>query len=380
LGFDRDGKRIRKKVSARSKTAALEALDKLREELGKAPKSSRTYTVDQAVSDWLAGGLSGRSERTKTLYEGLLAPLLVRLGHRPLRDLAAMEVRNALESLSAQYSSRSLQITRNSLERAIRFAEVHERVGRNVAALVDAPDGKPGRPSRSLTLAQAQALLMAAEGERLYPYIVVSLLSGLRTEEVRALRWEHVHLNDEPGTVPHIDVWRSMRAGGDTKTPKSRRSLSLPQIAVEALRTQQRQQERDRLIAGQKWTEVGLVFTTQLGNAQDAGTVRKMFRRITRLAGIGAAWTPRELRHTFVSLMSDSGISIEEISRLVGHSSTNVTETVYRHELRPVIRSGADAMDRLFPASAPKSSPATASEESDVQTPRLRSSRSVTEF
>jgi integrase len=47
-----------------------------------------------------------------------------------------------------------------------------------------------------------------------------------------------------------------------------------------------------------------------------------MFRDACRRAGIGAGWTPRELRHSFVSLMSDSGITAEEISRLVGHSSS----------------------------------------------------------
>jgi len=47
-------------------------------------------------------------------------------------------------------------------------------------------------------------------------------------------------------------------------------------------------------------------------------------------------------------LLSDSGVPIEEISRLVGHRSTLVTETVYRKQLRPVIQSGATAMNRLF--------------------------------
>ena len=59
-------------------------------------------------------------------------------------------------------------------------------------------------------------------------------------------------------------------------------------------------------------------------------------------------WTPRELRHSFVSLLSDSGVPIEEISRLVGHSSTAVTEQVYRHQIRPVVQAGAIAMDNLF--------------------------------
>lgn len=58
-------------------------------------------------------------------------------------------------------------------------------------------------------------------------------------------------------------------------------------------------------------------------------------------------WTPRELRRTFVSLMSDADMPIEH-SRLVGHSSTAVTEQVYRKELRPVLTRGAEAMDQIF--------------------------------
>ena len=50
----------------------------------------------------------------------------------------------------------------------------------------------------------------------------------------------------------------------------------------------------------------------------------------------------------FVSLLSSSGVLIEEIAHLVGHASTNVTEKVYRKELRPVLSSGAMAMDALF--------------------------------
>lgn len=376
LGFDASGKRIRRRVTGPTKTTVLEAMEEVRAELGRAPRSSRTYTVRQAVDDWLENGLSGRSERTKDAYRYVVAPVLANIGHRPLRELTALELRAALESVSSQLTTRTLQIARNSLERAIRLAQLHERVGRNVAELVEVPQGRAGRKSKSLTLTQAQELLKAAEGDRLYPYIVISLLSGIRTEEVRALRWEHVHVDDEAETVPHIDVWRSVRAGGDTRTPKSRRSLQLPQVAVEALRIQQRQQEKDRLIAGDRWQEHGLVFASAVGTPLLDGNVRRSFRSICKRAGIGNHWTPRELRHTFVSLMSDTGMPVEEIARLVGHSSTSVTETVYRHELRPVIRSGADAMDRLFPAPSPKSGPGTsASEDIDVQTVVRRKNR-----
>ncbi len=372
MGFDAQGKRLRRRVTGPTKTAVLEAMDELREELGRAPRSSRKYTVNQAVADWLQGGLPGRSERTKNAYKEALTPLLAKIGHRPLRELAAIEVRKGLESMSSKLSTRYLQISRNSLERAIRFAQVHERAGRNVAELIEVPTGKSGRPSKSLTLAQAQELLKAAEGERLHAYIVLSLLSGLRTEEVRALRWDHVvtWVDDATGWQPvtevgseaaraghdmfAIHVRRSDRASGDTKTPKSRRSLRLSDLCVEALRKQKTQQDRERLIAGGRWQENGLVFASAVGTPLLAGNVRRAFRTICKRAGLEGQWTPRELRHTFVSLMSESGMAIEEISHLVGHSSTTVTETVYRTELRPVIRSGADAMDKLFPGSAPQ--------------------------
>jgi integrase len=59
-------------------------------------------------------------------------------------------------------------------------------------------------------------------------------------------------------------------------------------------------------------------------------------------------WTPREFGHSFVSLLSDNGIPLEEISRVTGHGSTAVTEAVYLQQVGPVVQSGAVAMDRIL--------------------------------
>jgi hypothetical protein len=72
---------------------------------------------------------------------------------------------------------------------------------------------------------------------------------------------------------------------------------------------------------------------------------------VVECAGLRAEeWTPRELRHRFVSLLSSAGIPIEDIAHLVGHANTRTTEKVYRKELRPVLGRGAKAMDGLFNA------------------------------
>jgi integrase len=135
---------------------------------------------------------------------------------------------------------------------------------------------------------------------------------------------------------------------GETKTERSRRTLGLPVLSVQALRAWSGSQADERLAAWDDWQDTGLVFTTHHGAALDAGNVRKMFKRVCTEAGIGDGWTPRELRTSFVSLLSHRGVSIEEIARLVGHASIRTTEIVYRRELRPVITTGAEIMDQLF--------------------------------
>lgn len=91
------------------------------------------------------------------MYQEALTPLMGQIGNKPLRELTAGDVRGGLGTLSGRLSTRYLQIAKASLARAIRYAEAHDRVGRNVAALVDPPTGAVGRPSRSLTLEQSLA-------------------------------------------------------------------------------------------------------------------------------------------------------------------------------------------------------------------------------
>src|SRR6266487_6827342 len=99
-------------------------------------------------------------------------------------------------------------------------AEASEKVRRNVAALIDSPSGRQGRPSRSLTFEQAVALITAAQEYALYAYVVLSLLVGLRTEEARALPWDHVHL-DADSDLPRTSMCGALYGPTGTSRPAS---------------------------------------------------------------------------------------------------------------------------------------------------------------
>lgn len=364
IGYRPNGKRITRKASGKTKTEAKAALDRLAERKKEGTATAAGgLTVEKAVRDWLRHGLNGRSDATveklTILAETHIIPSLgarVLLDPNQSKELTADDVDAWLEEKAHVLATRTLQDLRSILRRAINRAAKRTKGIRNVVLLCDElPVGRDGRPSKSLTFAQAVAVLAAAEAEdsTYGDYTVVSLLTGARTEEARPLAWPEVDvvgkLEAKAPIPPHVNVWRSVRAGGDTKTKKSRRSLALPGRAVYALERQQLRQKRQRESAGDRWQELGIVFASDLGTQLDAANVRRGFRRILKLAGLEPKdWTPRELRHSFVSLLSDNGLTIEEISRLVGHSDTKVTELVYRHQLRPVIQNGSKAMDTIF--------------------------------
>jgi integrase len=355
VGYDANGKRITRKGSGKTKTEARNKLKELQQDYedGLIAASAKD-TVGEAVAYWLAYGLSGRDGRTIDMYRTYAETHIIpAIGKRPLRELTVDEVEKFLAGKSAVLSTRSLLIIHSILRRSVRKAQARGKIRRNIILLCDVPEGCTGRPSKSLTLAQAETVLRAADcaRPRIRAYIAVSLLTGARTEEMRALRWHDVDLAGKPDldppVPPHVELVRSVRAGGDTKTRTSRRAVELAQRAAHALRLLW-----DARTCGH--TEMSccpcLVFATRNGTPLSAHNVRRDFRKVIDAAGLtGQEWTPRELRQSFVSLLSDAKVPVEVISRLVGHRSTTVTETVYRKQLRPVIHGGADVMNRIFP-------------------------------
>ncbi|PNE41600.1 tyrosine-type recombinase/integrase [Streptomyces noursei] len=351
LGYTPAGKRIRVKVSGKTKTEVRAKIREKRKELAAGIKSSASYTIEQAVQAWLSQGLKGRDKGTVDTYTSMATHhVIADLGKVRLVDLTADGVDCWLDEKSMSLAKSSMEMILSILRRSITHAQRRDLVLRNVAELVELPEGQSGRPSKSLRLEQAKSVLTARQGTWVHLYVAVSLLVGIRTEEVRPLTWDRVHLDPPSGTAPHIEVWRSVRRRGETKTVKSRRTLAMPKQLVETLRAYQKAQQVRRESLGLSWGDGDFVFGTSSGEQRTAENVRRNFRVLLGEAGFiePKQWTPRELRHSFVSILSDHGVPLEKIARLVGHSSSQTTEAVYRKQIRPVITDGAEAMDEIF--------------------------------
>lgn len=149
LGFDGKGNRRRIKRRGRTKEAVKDKLKKVVDALETGIDASGSYTVADAVRDWLARGLKDRDASTITanriLAEQHVIPLI---GAIKLKELTADQVDEWLEGLTGKLATRSLQGVHAILKRAIRQAQARDKVLRNVAELVTAPKGRRDGPAR----------------------------------------------------------------------------------------------------------------------------------------------------------------------------------------------------------------------------------------
>jgi integrase len=348
LGRDpRTGRRVRRKVSAPTRTQARAALAALLEEKRRTGTvGRRDITVEAIVRELLASPPADwRSPVTVQVNTGHAERIIAALGRRTLAALTVSDVERLLYGMAEDgYARATIGGTRTLLRRALRRAERDGLVGRNVAGLAEMPAASR-RKSRAMTLVQVRQLL----GSDLTPWwralIITGVMSGLRPGELLGLLWDDVDF-----AAGVIRVRQSMKDSGALaalKTEQSRRTLAMPAAVVGALRALRADQAAARLRAGRAWADSGLVFCGEAGQPRQLRGVRAAFGRVTARAGIGH-WQPREMRHTFVSVLSDAGIDIEQIADAAGHVSSNVTRTVYRHQIADVTARAAQAMDRIF--------------------------------
>jgi integrase len=314
------------------------------------------YTVQRCVEDWLDANPDKLDDQTLAKYRRQ-AEIWVypRIGPRLLADVTPLLLRSVLDQAAPHLGAWSLQNIRSTLRRAIRLAQVNLLIDHNDAELLDLPaPGKDPQPVEALNRDDVSKVMQEVAGTRDHALFAISIYLGLRPGEITELRWDHVvlepcNISCEEECYVHrvIYVWRSTSKGGATKTPQSKRTLRIPDLALGPLADWRMLQELEREAAGECWQDHGMVFCHPDGRAYTRHVLRHTYEKVTRRVGLGAL-PPYAGRHTFVSVLFDAGIPTERIAPLVGHANSGVTETVYKHLITPVLRDAARAIDAAF--------------------------------
>lgn len=313
-------------------------------------------TPGQAKQVRLCGGNCSNRLQASSLsssarvLSGHAARINAVLGDVKLARLTPGQIDTALARMAADgLSASTLRATRSVLARAIRRAQRDGLVVRNAAELADTPRGAV-RKSCSMTLVQVEQLLTFAPTSWWTAYVTVGVQCGLRPGELLGLRWADVDFAAGVLRVRHsLHETTSGLQLGTLKTETSRRTLRMPAGVRDALSTLGIEQAADRERLGGHYTDSGLVFADSAGRPCRPNHITRVFRQLCADAGLGEGWQPRELRHTFVSLLSHAGVPVESIADAAGHTNANITRSVYRHQLADQVTVAATAMDAMFP-------------------------------
>jgi integrase len=350
-GLDRDGRRRRPRAVRRTKREALAALDELRRQVDQGVTPERTQSVGEFLEWWLATVVPDTVKpSTADAYADIVRLYIApHVGRVKLAKLTPQHVKSMLRAMETDgLSPRTRQYARAVLRRALRWAEQHGLVLRNVAALVDGPRKTGTKLDDTLDAAGTHAVIDAAAGDRLEALAVVVLRLGLRKGEALALRWDDIDLDAVTLTVR--GTLKRRKGEGlyvdTTKTDAGVRELPLVAGTAEALREHRRRQAAEQLALGPLWTNTGHVFTTSTGTPLDPRNVNRWWSALCERAGVGHRRF-HAARHTAATLLLDQGVPLEVVSAVLGHAGLAITADVYA-------KVGMDAKRRALAALAEK--------------------------
>jgi integrase len=328
-------RRQRGQVSAKTEAECRRKMVKAMATSRVLPAYDARIRLDTFLRAWLADHVTSTVRaRTADNYRSQVERHIIpALGGHKLVDVRPADIlayRNdrLVEGLSPRTVSHHLKAIRAALTYAMREGYVD----RNVASLVPGPH-IPTTDVRPLTLAQAFTLLDQVKGDPYEAVYVLAVTLGMRQGEILGLTWGDV--DGDRLTIRKSLVWLHGRATlEDTKTDSSRRTLTLPRRAVEALERHLHRQGEDRAISKEwnpKWDAAPLVFTDRDGYAVERTVITRALYRHLDAAGLPRV-TFHQLRHGLVGIAKqDFGIATEDISGIVGHSSKAETTDTYMH-------------------------------------------------
>jgi integrase len=333
------------RAEVKAKLAALQA------ELtrGQLP-AGRVPTVAEFLRSWLEISVKPRLRPLtyagyKVNVEKHLIPTLGRYRLDQLTPLQVQELMN--ERLSAGLSTRSVAYIHQVLRTALGLAVRWDLVSRNVARLVDRPRIERKRIN-PLTPDEARKFLAAIRGHRLEALFSVALALGLRQGEALGLRWDDINFSAGTLRVSHqlqrIDTRLTLVP---PKTEKSRRTLVMPELIVERLREHEKRQVVEKLWAGSKWQENGLIFANRVGEPTQARRVIEQFHEALAHAGLRRVRF-HDLRHSCATLLLVQGVSPRVVMEVLGHSEIALTMNAYSHVVPELQQEAAHRMQAIL--------------------------------
>ena len=322
-------------------------------------------TFGTFMQEWFKEHAEQRCEKkTVERYRQLVRYVLPHLEGVPLRELSALTLERVYNQLRKAGGKRKRRLKAGEKSEP---APLSAKTVRNIAGLVhialssavrwkllrvnpaDACElpKLQRREARALDPSQTEWYLDSARGHWLSPILVMAAATGCRRGELLALTWPDLMLDGTPACVKVSKSLEQTKEGLRIKRPKNEkaRSLTLPTIAVDALRQHWEKQQEWRAQYGPDYRkDLNLVFATPEGNYLKPDSITAKACLLAKKAGLKGIGL-HSLRHSHGSQLLSAGVPLPTVSKRLGHSNVAVTAQVYSHAFSKDEIAAADAWD-----------------------------------
>jgi len=351
VGYKADGKPDRRWVSGKTR-------DEVRAKMTALETAKRGGMLAQAdspkLSDYLKrwlehieadGKAYGTLRDYRRVVEKRLSP---RIGRYKLDKLSVLEVQGCISGIQKEVSPSEAARALKLLKAALTQARVWQIVPRNVAEDVKAPKVVKVE-MRFWEATEASRFLEHALSHRMYAAFYTALTLGLRSGELRGLRWQDV---DFKGGWLHVRQKASDQESGEVvlentlKTDASKRRIKLEPVILGVLEGHRARQgaaraaigaphpalERRRARTGltRQWQESDLVFPSEVGSPISGSNLRRDFNDLCDAAGVKRIRL-HDLRHTAATAMIRRGYPPKLVADILGHTDPAFTLREYAH-------------------------------------------------
>ena len=313
-------------------------------------------TVAEYCQKWLLMQSAKVSASTLRGYTADMKNYIIKpLGEMYMEEVTADDIRLALVPLSKK--SEGLYSTVNMLLKCIFYsAERSQILEHNPCVGISGKGGKPAKKREALTDQQVEVLLDTVRELPPYLFIMLGLYSGLRREEILALQWDCVFLDE---STPYISVRRAWRTEHNRpvistvlKTKAAKRDIPIPKCLVDCLREAKTASKSDYVISDSEgqplaasqfqrvWQYVVVRSTKPRNyykyvNGQSIKYTVEPTLGMTQKNNPNIQYTldfdvtPHLLRHTYITNLLYAGVDPKTVQYLAGHENSKTTMDIY---------------------------------------------------
>ena len=294
------------------------------------------------------------SPETAQVYEIMAVRHIIPvLGQVPIQELTPEHLQSYYADKLAHgrcdgrggLSPRTVRHHHRLLHVVLRNAVKWRLIPRNPADVVISPKFQR-KEMQSFDQVGLNAFLDSVKGSDYYPLFYTLFFTGIRREEVLALRSRDLDL-----VLGYISVSRSLHQLNDKtivfrqpKTEKSRRTVALPPSLSILLRQHREAQQAQRETLGMPLRDDDLVFAHHDGKPLLPHSITNAWKRLVKKAGF-QGMRLHDARHSHANLMLIQGVNAKIVSERLGHSSVSITLDVYSHVLPGLQEAAAQGFD-----------------------------------